>query len=294
MDTYCTVTVYGGDVSEAERLILQSCNRACTLLGENGYLFFAESDGQQLALSEDAKRVVSLSLRISELTGGVFDITVAPLSSLWNIKEASAPPSEEEIRAATALIGCQGVFLDGDALVFSSAGRGIDLGAVGKGFAAECSADALRAAGITQAVINLGGNITVLGDKNGEGYLIGIRNPEGGLFGTVRVSDCSVVTSGGYERYFEYQGRRYHHILDPRTGYPAESGLISATAISSDHLLADILSTVFFLCGEDESRRLFPLLQQEFPSLQGAVLVPEGGKAVVLGAVDFSLAENAG
>lgn len=288
MDTLCSVTVYGSDCSAAQRIAEDSARRAESLLGEeHGYLFFAGEDGQTLTLSDDAVRAVSLSLKISEWTGGAFDITVAPLSALWNIQEAVCPPSGDEIGEARSLTGYQGITLDGNRLTFSRAGMGIDLGAVGKGFAAASAYDALCLSGVKNAVLNFGGNVTVIGDKNGKGYQVGIRNPAGGIAGVVSVSDASVVTSGGYERYFEYEGRRYHHILDPRTGYPAESDLLSATVVSSDHILADILSTAFFVCGSEESRQLYERYFASDPSMIGAVLLSADGEVTVLGNVDF-------
>lgn len=294
MDTFCTLTVTGASASSAEMLVRDGTFRAEHLLGEeSAYTFFAEYDGQSLVLSDDALQAVSLSLRLSELTDGAFDITVAPLSALWNVKEATKPPSDEKISEAKALTGYQGVSLDGNVLTFSRAGQGIDLGAVGKGFAAGVAYENLVSAGVEEAVLNFGGNVTAVGNKNGGGYEIGIRNPvEDGIFGKVSVSDASVVTSGGYERYFDYEGKRYHHIIDPRTGYPSERDVVSATVISSDHMLADALSTVFFLCGTNESRSLFSVLKTEYPALSGAVLVTAENEIVVLGEVSFTLLDT--
>lgn len=293
MDTVCSLTVYGGEISSAEKTVMEGVSLAENLLGEgNPYLFLAREDGDSLPLGADALKTVSLALRISEITDGAFDVTVAPLSLLWNIKEATEPPVSEEIVRAKDFVGYQQVILDGNTIVFPRAGMGIDLGAVGKGFAADVVCAKLRETGVSEAVLNFGGNVSVLGNKNGDGYQIGIRNPDGGVFGKVAVSDLSVVTSGGYERFFEYHGKKYHHILDPRTGYPSESDLLSATVVASDSMLADMVSTAFFVCGSERSCALFTELCKEYPSLAGAVLLTDSHEVLVLGNLNFSLLDS--
>ena len=150
------------------------------------------------------------------------------------------------------------VEIDGNTVKFADRGRGIDIGAVGKGMAANSAASALKEADVGEAIINLGGNVCVIGDKNGEKYKIGIRDPQSdGLLGYVTVGNTSVVTSGVYERNFEYEGKVYHHILDTSTGYPADNGLLSVTVVCDDPVAADALSTAFFVTGKNSAEDLF-------------------------------------
>ena len=161
-------------------------------------------------------------------------------------------------------------------------GMAVDLGAVAKGFAAQRAADAIRAAGGTSALLDLGGNITVLGSKpDGADWRVAVKDPQDTerQLGVVSLRDKTLSTSGGYERYFEANGITYHHILDPETGYPADSGLLSVTVVSSDPLLADALSTALFVAGRQaaldywRSRDDFELI---LCGSDGVVTVTEG------------------
>ncbi len=256
MNTYCTITAPSSAVSAAEKAV----NDAAALLenagGEQNYLFADKN--MEFTLAEPVAEAVKTSLEISEMTDGAFDITIAPLSKLWNITERTVPPTEKEIEDALKLVGYKSVSLAGNTVIFSEEGRGIDIGAVGKGMAAKASISALKEQSVEEAIVNLGGNVCVLGDKNGEKYKIGIKDPKSdGLLGYVSVGNTSVVTSGVYERNFEYDGKIYHHILDTSTGYPADNGLLSVTVVCDDPVAADILSTAFFVVGKEKAATLF-------------------------------------
>lgn len=279
MDTYCKVTVYGGDSEIAEKAVFDAEK---LIKGDNGDgRLFAETE-KSFSVSEEVADLILLSVDISEKTDGLFDITVAPLSALWDVSNRTVPPADDEIVAAQKLVGYEKLSMSESTVSFFEYGMGIDLGGVGKGFAAKLAVQRLLSAGVEEAVVNLGGNISVIGDKDGVGYKIGIRDPySSGLVGNVKVSDTSVVTSGSYERNFVYNGKTYHHIIDPKTGRPAESGLVSATVICSNPVAADALSTAFFAVGKNGADELFDRCSSF--GLEGVILITEDKKVVLLG-----------
>ncbi len=195
-------------------------------------------------LTEDIENVLSFSLEMSHLTDGAFDVTVTPLVDLWNVKERKTPPSAEEIELARSNVGYENISLS----PFSLNGRAIDMGAVAKGYIADKIAESFRNSGVENVIIDLGGNVVLIGE-----YSVGIRSPfnPDEVFATITVKDKSAVTSGAYQRYFEYEGEKYHHIIDPRTGYPSEGGIASVTVISPSSMQADALSTSIFVMGKD-------------------------------------------
>ena len=213
-------------------------------------------------LSPHMKNVIEFSLDFSEKTNGAFDITVAPLSTLWNVNSRKEPPSEAEVKEALSTVGYGKVSLS----PFSLNGATLDLGAVAKGYIADKLAEYFKEKDVTNVIIDLGGNVAVLGE-----YTVGIRNPSSPdeVFATISLKDKSAVTSGAYQRYFEYKGKRYHHIIDPRTGYSAQSGIASVTVISPSSMHADALSTAIFILGEEALS-----LCSEFPDT-GALIITD-------------------
>ncbi len=204
-----------------------------------------------MAVSDDTAYLIRRALYFSELTGGKFDITICPVSSLWDFT-GDALPDDTEIKKKLAMVGYERVSLDGNTVDLG--GAQIDLGAIAKGYITDKAADYLKKQGVENAVLNFGGNVVVMGDDY---YNVGIKSPSGdGLAAQLRVKNTAVVTSGTYERYIEWQGKRYHHILDPHTGYPVESDIISATVISENSTDADALSTCCLLLGLDDATAL--------------------------------------
>ncbi|MCG2725550.1 MAG: FAD:protein FMN transferase [Elusimicrobia bacterium] len=210
---------------------------------------------KHIAITPDIARVIDMALDISSESGGVFDISFKPLGRLWNIKKRKIPPSKKEIKKALAFVNYKNIVLDkkGMTLFLKKKGMHIGLGGIAKGYAAGRAGDILKLSGIDNFIINAGGDLFVSGNKNGEYWTSGIKNPEGGLFFKFKIkNDCAVVTSGDYERFFVYKGKRYHHIIDVRTGYPAE-GLKSVTVISENPALADAYATSFFIMGYEKA-----------------------------------------
>ena len=187
-------------------------------------------------------------------TDGAFDITVGPLMDAWGFTgKHFRVPSDGEIAAARQMVGANKIiFHEANSVVeLGIPGMKIDLGAVAKGYAVDCAVQALRFAGITSALINAGGQIHCLGARNGTPWRVAIRDPRGnGASQSVDLTDKSIATSGDYEQYFTAGGRRYAHIMDPKTGYPSGSGVVAVTVIAADGLTADFLSTAIFVLGK--------------------------------------------
>lgn len=223
---------------------------------------------QPVSVSDDTINVVDRGIYYGGLSDGLFDVTVGPLVSLWGIgTERQEVPGDEELNKALALIDYRDVEINREAgeVYLKRPGMGLDLGGIAKGYAADEVKELLEAAGIKHAVINLGGNILTVGAKyDGGPWNIGIKDPEepaGSLLGMARIIGKTVVTSGDYERYFEEDGRRYHHILNPFTGYPGKSEIRGVTIITSSSIDADALSTTVFLLGPEEGMQLIESLE---------------------------------
>ena len=208
-----------------------------------------------VAVPEDIFTLISRAIDMACYTDGLFNPAIGPLSELWGMgTENARVPSEEEIEAVLPLLDYRMIVLDEEesSVYLPMEGMALDLGGVGKGFAADRVREALEDMGIERALVNLGGNLLVHGD----GWRIGIRDPrrDGSYtFMTLSLGDEMVITSGGYMRYVEKDGVRYHHILDSSTGYPYDSDILSATAITPDGTLGDMLSTVFFAAGSERA-----------------------------------------
>ena len=206
-------------------------------------------------LSDETAELLRYSLSISERTDGALDPTVCPLLKEWGFTtDEHHVPDSERISELLKNTGWQRLKLDGNRASLPE-GMAVDTGAVAKGYAADIIAEKLRADGVSAGIIDLGGNVLTFGEKpDGSSWKISVRDPFGeGTAGTLSLGECSVVTSGSYERCFEQDGIRYHHIIDPATGRPADSGLESVTVIADESRLCDALSTALFVMGEDKA-----------------------------------------
>lgn len=232
---------------------------------------------EPVPVPEDLRAVLHRGIAIGDLTGGAFDVTWAALWGLWDFRaESPRVPAAADIAARVSLIDFRAVQIDDDAgtVQLPREGMKIGLGGIAKGYALDEAARELRRRGFADFLIVGGGQVMAGGSRDGRPWRVGIRDPRGGpedYFATVQIADASLSTSGDYERYFEADGVRYHHILDPATGMPAR-GLRSATVLSSDATLADALSTAFLVLGKDRSLALADSL----PGVD-AVLVDEHG-----------------
>jgi len=207
-------------------------------------------------VSRETYDVLSEAVEFSRRFPGCFDVTIAPLVALWHTaRESLTQPAASSIRQVLPLVNDRDLILDPQAMTakLRNTGQAVDLGGIGKGFAGDRIREVFKYFGVTSAYSNLGGNVVTVGTKpDGSPWHIGIQHPrrENALIGAVSVVNQTVVTSGDYQRYYtDRQGKRRHHILDPRSGYPAESGLISVSIVSDNSLTADALSTIIFVAG---------------------------------------------
>lgn len=230
---------------------------------------------KEVLIGFETFEVLSRAVEFSQVSPGLLDITIGPLVDLWKTsRNTLSVPDQNAMEMARELVNFKDMSLDRgrQAAGLFKAGQSIDLGGIGKGYAADKIIEVLRTYGNTSAYSNLGGNVVTLGKKpNGESWKVGIQHPRapGKLIGVVSVCDQSVVTSGDYQRYIiGRDDRRYHHLIDPRTGWPATSGLISVTIIADESVTADALSTMVFIAGLDKGSELL----KGFPNTH-AVLV---------------------
>ncbi len=223
---------------------------------------------KEVKLSPDTFSVVERGRQYSQQSNGKFDITIGPVVKQWNIgTEDAAVPEKGELAEAVKLVDYEKLILNKESLTakLESPGMKVDLGAIAKGYAADEVARVLKENGVEHAIINLGGNVmTVGGNPNGNPWKIGIQdpfNPRGDFLGIVPIKDQTVVTSGTYERYFEENGRKYHHILDTATGYPTENSLYSVSIIAGKSIDGDGLSTTTLLIGLEEGIKLIESIE---------------------------------
>ena len=264
MTTPMQLKAYGEKAAEAVQAAAEEIVRLDKLLSVGNpeseiAKINAEGEGE---VSADTLAMLKKAVKVHERSGGALDISVYPMMELWGFTtEEYRVPSKEEIGRLLPLVDQDLMEIEEKeegALVRLKEGQGIDLGAVAKGFTSDRVAQIFKSYGLESGLIYLGGNVHCLGSKpGGADWRIGIQDPgnSAGIVGVLSVSGKAVITSGAYERYFEDEetGKTYHHILDPATGYPAETGISSVTIVSPDGTLADSLSTACFVMGLDES-----------------------------------------
>ncbi len=259
MDTYMTFTAYGGSeeaLSKAEARV-KELEDALSVTKPGSDVYRVNHDGCEVAIGKDAETVISYGLALSEEMGGAFDISIYPVTRAWGFTTGEySIPTDEEREALLADIGYEKISISNGEII-KPEDMEIDLGALGKGYAAREAKQILQEAGVTSAILSLGGNIQTIGAKpDGDPWRLGIKNPFGdGNAAVVSVKDKAVVASGTYERYFQDEdGKKYHHIMDPKTGAPVENGLVSLTVVADDCLQADGLSTALFVVGKDRAK----------------------------------------
>lgn len=262
-DTFVTIQIYE-DCSDE---VLNECIRLCqyydTLLSktnpESEIYQINHAAGRPFPCSAETISLISEAITYAECSGGRINPTIAGVSSLWNFSDHPAVPATENIQNALIHVDYHNITTSETEVTLSDPETSLDLGFIAKGFIADQIKEYLLSQGIENALINLGGNIVVMGTK-GDGSLfhIGIEKPfsNGEIIRSLTISDVSVVTCGIYERYFYENDVLYHHILDPSTGYPVETNLYSVTILSSDSSKADALSTTCFLLGTEEGLAL--------------------------------------
>ena len=283
LNTVVTVTVYDSQdqeildgalalCDEYERIFSRTLPESELYRLNEGQL---QEDGGNYSLSDPLAELTAAGLYYGDLSDGAFDISIAPVSSLWDFTSGEGTvPDSEAIAEALELVNYRDVTLEGNALHFAKEGMQLDLGAVAKGYIADRIKDYLLEQGVESAIIDLGGNILCVGSRpGGDPFRIGLQRPFASrreTVATVEITDKSVVSSGIYERYFEEDGVLYHHILNPATGYPYDNGLVSVTIISDKSVDGDGLSTSCFALGLEKGMELINSL----PDVQ-AVFITE-------------------
>ena len=292
MNTTVTVTLYTSNDALAEE-VFEGCR---SLLSELESLWArqrADSETARMNASEsgvddlDLRTVALLqkALEVSRATGGAFDITVAPAVDLWQrCGEADRLPEKDELDAILRLIGYQHLTLTEHTLIKSDPAIAVDLGGIGKGEAMTLLLDYLKTTTIVGGLVSFGSNVAVFGEKpSGKPFTVALRDPKNasGTVGSLTLSAGEVLSvSGDYERYVTVGGERYHHIVDPATGYPAQSGLSSVAVVTDDGAFADALSTALFVMGEDAAMAFYRNGGYDFEAIfvtsDGEVRVTDG------------------
>ena len=272
MDTYMTLTAYGENAQTAVDLAEERIDKINALLStgiesSEVYLINKNNGG---VLTEDASYLLGRSLQLNEMTDGLYDITIYPLMELWGFTDKNFKvPSDEEINALLPLVNSKNILYDTETseLFFDKEGMKIDFGAIAKGYTSSEIMRIYKEQNVECGIVNLGGNVQTFGHKpDGSDWKIGIQNPdkEKDFLGVLETSDKAVISSGDYERFFMEDGIRYHHILDPRTGKPADSGLRTVTIVCDDGTLADGLSTSLFIMGKEKAVEFWRQHADEF------------------------------
>ena len=283
MDTAMDFTVYGDAalLDEAETLI-GSLEEQVSVTDEHSDIYAIDHTGSG-SLSGNAAELMEQALELCRRTGGALDISVYPIVRAWGFTTGSYQvPDEETIQSLLPLVDYTQIQYDAaTGVVTLPEGMEIDLGSVAKGYAGQLVAQMLREHGVQSALLNLGGNVQTVGAKpDGSPWQIGIKDPQGeDAMMVLSVEDQAVVTSGGYERYFEQDGQTYWHIMDPSTGHPADSGLISVTIVGDEGVVCDGLSTALFVMGLEKAADLWAQsgdFEAVFVTASGEVYITEG------------------
>lgn len=242
---------------------LMSANLDASEIGQINLMAGKEA----VRVSDETYKVIEQGLYYGELSRGTFDISMEPVVDLWKIGTSDARvPSDEELKAALTKVSYKNIQLDEikRTVFLPEEGMGLDLGGIAKGYAADEIVSLLKSEGVNSAMLNLGGNVFAMGNKvDGSTWNIGIQNPfdqRNQYFGIASIANQTVVTSGPYERYFEENGKRYHHIFNTNTGMPVENNIASVTVIADTSMDGDALSTTLFALGIEEGVKLVETL----------------------------------
>lgn len=286
MDTVMTVTAYGDRAKEAVQAAEEEIERLDALfsVGNASSDIARLNENASAVVSGETCELINRSKELYQSTGGALNIAVYPLMEAWGFTSGEyRVPDQKEIDAMLTCMDTEKISCDENTgEVTLSQGMGIDLGAIAKGYTSARLMELFASYDITSAIVSLGGNVQVLGNKpEGTKWRVAVEDPfseEGDSYaGILEIKDQAVITSGAYERYFEQEGKRYHHIIDPATGYPAENGLASVTIVSQDGTLADALSTALFVMGKDRALSYWKEHADEFE----VILIEDNGDMTI-------------
>lgn len=294
MDTYMEFTAYGKNNEKAVDAAIEEVQKLDAMLSaENSKSeVYALNEQGNLQATDDLAELILRGKEIYQETDGLFDDTIYPVMKLWGFPTGNYHvPTAAEVQKKLALVDGNKVEIqtrDSDEkgrdskekanFVTLGADQQIDFGGIAKGYTGQKLAELFQEYGVSSALVSLGGNIQAIGTKpDGSSWKVGIRDPKGGqqdYIGVLSVENQAVVTSGGYERYFEEDGKTYIHIINPRTGYPADGDLLSVTIVSRDGTLADGMSTALYIMGYEKACQFWRQHREEF----NVILVTDDGK----------------
>lgn len=294
MDTYMEFTAYGKNSEKAVDAAIEEVQKLDAMLSaENSKSeVYALNEQENLQATDDLAELILRGKEIYQETDGLFDDTIYPVMKLWGFPTGNYHvPTAAEVQKKLALVDGNKVEIqtrDSDEkgrdskektkFVTLGADQQIDFGGIAKGYTGQKLAELFQEYGVSSALVSLGGNIQAIGTKpDGSSWKVGIRDPKGGqqdYIGVLSVENQAVVTSGGYERYFEEDGETYIHIINPRTGYPADGDLLSVTIVSKDGTLADGMSTALYIMGYEKACQFWRQHREEF----NVILVTDDGK----------------
>lgn len=266
LGTVCAVTLPAGTSQSVYDEIKQEILRINDVFSRTaeGSELYALNRDKTIIASEEFYALVEKAVSMAKLSDGAFDPAIGGITALWNIAtDHPRVPSQEEIDQVDR--SWQEIVMDpAKRRITIPKNMDVDLGGIAKGYAADRAHEIMEKRGVVRGIINLGGNVYAIGSKeNGDLWKIGLRDPngeEGSVFIVVHLADRAVVTSGGYERFFVQDGKTYQHILDPKTGWPAESDLLSSSIIGTDSTVCDALSTAVYVLGSEKGLALINIL----------------------------------
>ena len=257
MDTYMQITAYGKNAEKAVSKAKQRINELDQMLstGKENSEVSQLNNKKTLKLSSDVGNIMERSLEIYKSTNGVFNPAIYPVMQAWGFDTKKYKiPSKELLEKTLKNINADEIKYDkkSNIAILKNKKMKVDFGGIAKGYTSASVMEIFKECGVTSGLVSLGGNVQALGSKiDGSSWKVAVQNPdsEENYLGVLSIKDKAVITSGGYERYFEKNGKVYHHIIDPSTGYPVNSGLKSVTIVSNDGTLADGLCTSLFIMG---------------------------------------------
>lgn len=278
MNTLISIKVFAEDnkpINEAFKL-LDNLDKELSMYNSSSIISQINSNAghQKISVSDEVLEVLNDSLKVHEISNGVFNPLIGPVTNLWKINRAdNTVPSKENLDEAVKLSDISNLEIENNSVFLKHEGCILDLGGIAKGFASKKISDSLKANGVKSAIIDLGGNVQVLGKKiDGSNWNIGVRDPSNAR-GTpalvLSVNNTAIITSGGYERFKIVNGKKYSHFFDVKTGESITNDLLSATVVTPDGSLADGLATAFMASGFEKSLEIM----KKIPSSTGVILI---------------------
>lgn len=268
LDTFCTIEIHDMDSDEASEIIdaaFDECKRYENLFSrtKEGTDIYKinHAEGKPVEVSDETAELIRTSLELCQQTDGLFDISIGHITDLWNFKDEENPqlPDDADIKKHLPSVDYRNITIEGNTVTVSDPDTWLDLGSIAKGYIADKLSSFMVDKGVTSGIVNLGGNIVAIGEKeNGKSWNIGLETPYSDrteILGSVEMKDQTVATSGTYERHFEIDGVEYHHVLDSDTGYPKDTDILSVS-IKSDignSTLCDGYSTTCLLLGKEKA-----------------------------------------